>query len=82
MKNIFPFLPPDFDDRYFQMAPPDQQIDYPRGGEEVQLVNLTPEGRLGFQLPPTGLSMTLFKHIPGTSPLPVDADIHIRVSKM
>ncbi|MGX8009530.1 DUF2169 family type VI secretion system accessory protein [Mesorhizobium sp. ORM8.1] len=61
MKNIFPFLPPDFDDRYFQMAPPDQQIDYPHGGEDVQLVNLTPEGRLGFQLPSTALSMTLFK---------------------
>ncbi|TGP56620.1 DUF2169 domain-containing protein [bacterium M00.F.Ca.ET.230.01.1.1] len=61
MKNIFPFLPPDFDDRYFQMAPADQQIDYPRGGEEAQLVNLTPEGRLSFRLPPSGLSMTLFK---------------------
>ncbi|RWO01971.1 DUF2169 domain-containing protein [Mesorhizobium sp.] len=60
-KNIFPFLPPDFDERYFQMAPSDQQIDPPRGGEEVQLVNLTPEGRVSFRLPPTGLSMTLFK---------------------
>ena len=28
--NIFPFLPPDFDDRYFQMAPPDQQTPAPR----------------------------------------------------
>ncbi|RJT40573.1 DUF2169 domain-containing protein [Mesorhizobium waimense] len=61
MKSIFPFLPPDFDERYFQMAPVDQQIDHPRGGEEVQLVNLTPEGRLGFRLPSAGLSMTLFK---------------------
>ncbi|TIX64027.1 MAG: DUF2169 domain-containing protein, partial [Mesorhizobium sp.] len=60
--NIFPFLPPDFDERYFQMAPVDQQIDHPRGGEEMQLVNLTPEGRLGFRLPATGLSMTFFKH--------------------
>ena len=59
--NIFPFLPPDFDDRYFQMAPPDQQIDLPRGGEEVQLVNLTPEGRVSFRLPPTALPITLFK---------------------
>ncbi|AMS42532.1 MULTISPECIES: DUF2169 family type VI secretion system accessory protein [Aminobacter] len=60
-KNIFPFLPSDFDERYFQMAPPDQQIDHPKGGEEVQLVNLTPEGRVSFRLPPTGLEMTLFK---------------------
>lgn len=43
------------------MAPPDQQIEKPRGGEEVQLVNLTPEGRVSFRLPPTGLEMTLFK---------------------
>ena len=59
--NVFPFLPADFDERYFQMAPPDQQIDHPRGGEEVQLVNLTPEGRENFRLPPTALPMTLFK---------------------
>ncbi|TGQ66154.1 DUF2169 domain-containing protein [Mesorhizobium sp. M00.F.Ca.ET.186.01.1.1] len=61
IKNIFPFLPPDFDERYFQMAPADQQIELPKGGEEVQLVNLTPEGRVGFRLPSTALPMTLFK---------------------
>jgi hypothetical protein len=60
-KNIFPFLPPDFDERYFQMAPPDQQIDNPRGGEEVVLVNLALEGRVSFRLPSTALPMTLFK---------------------
>ncbi|MHC2300747.1 DUF2169 family type VI secretion system accessory protein [Rhizobium mongolense] len=60
-KNIFPFLPPDFDERYFQMAPPDQQIDPPRGGEEVVLVNLTPDGRESFRLPATSLPITLFK---------------------
>jgi len=61
-KNIFPFLPPDFDERYFQMAPPDQQIDLPRGGEEVQLVNLTPDGRISFRLPSTALPVTMFKY--------------------
>ncbi|WOS65932.1 DUF2169 family type VI secretion system accessory protein [Sinorhizobium fredii] len=60
-ENTFPFLPPDFDERYFQMAPPDQQIDFPRGGEEVMLVNLTPAGRESFRLPSTSLPMTLFK---------------------
>lgn len=60
-KNIFPFLPPDFDERYFQMAPPDQQINAPRGGEEVVLVNLTPNGRESFRLPPAALPITLFK---------------------
>ena len=61
-KNIFPFLPPDFDERYFQSAPSDQQIDLPRGGEEVQLVNLTPQGRENFRLPKTALPITLFKN--------------------
>lgn len=59
--EIFPFLPPDFDDRYFQMAPPDQQLPQPRGGEDVILVNLTPSGREQFRLPPTGLPITLFR---------------------
>lgn len=59
--NVFPFLPPDFDERYFQMAPPDQQIDAPRGGEEVVLVNLTSEGRESFRLPQTILPVRLFK---------------------
>ncbi|MCT7374147.1 DUF2169 family type VI secretion system accessory protein [Chelativorans salis] len=59
--NVFPFLPPDFDERYFQMAPIDQQIDHPRGGEEVVLLSLTPEGRVSFRLPDTKLPITLFK---------------------
>lgn len=61
--NVFPFLPADFDERYFQMAPPDQQIELLRGGEEVQLINLTPDGRVGFRLPETALPMTLFKSL-------------------
>ncbi|TPL03035.1 MULTISPECIES: DUF2169 domain-containing protein [unclassified Mesorhizobium] len=59
--NVFPFLPQDFDERYFQMAPPDQQIDAPRGSEEVQLVNLTPAGRESFRFPKTALPIALFK---------------------
>lgn len=59
--NTFPFLPADFDERYFQMAPPDQQTECPRGGEEVMLVGLTLSGREQFRLPPAGLPMTLFK---------------------
>ena len=50
--EVFPFLPADFDDRYYQAAPEDQWIDEPQGGEEVVLVNLTPEGRTSFRLPP------------------------------
>ncbi|MES2355104.1 MAG: DUF2169 domain-containing protein [Pseudomonadota bacterium] len=49
--NIFPFLPADFDERFYQAAPVDQQIDYLKGGEEIILANLTPEGKTIFQLP-------------------------------
>ena len=59
--GVFPFLPADFDERYFQMAPPDQQIDPPEGGEEVTLVNLTPGGRESFRLPAAALPVTLFR---------------------
>lgn len=47
----FPFLPPDFDFRYFQSAPPDQQIPHPQGGETFVLHNLTPQGESAFRLP-------------------------------
>ena len=51
LDEVFPFLPADFDDRYYQAAPEDQWLDEPQGGEEVMLVNLTPEGRTSFRLP-------------------------------
>jgi hypothetical protein len=51
LENVFPFLPADFDDAYYQAAPPDQQIDCLQGGEEVVLINLTPQGRIAFRLP-------------------------------
>lgn len=49
--NVFPFLPADFDERYYQCAPEDQQIEYIRGGEEVELESLTPQGFISFRLP-------------------------------
>ncbi|MCE9529810.1 MAG: DUF2169 domain-containing protein [Planctomycetes bacterium] len=51
LDDVFPFLPKDFDERYYQAAPEDQQTDYLHGGEEVELVNLTPAGRTVFQIP-------------------------------
>jgi hypothetical protein len=47
----FPFLPDDFDPRFHQCAPEDQQIPYPRGGEEVVLTHLDPRGTIAFHLP-------------------------------
>jgi hypothetical protein len=47
-----PLVPKDFQDAYFRCAPADQQADgFLQGGEEVVLVNLTPEGRVAFRLP-------------------------------
>jgi hypothetical protein len=51
LDHVAPFWPDDFDYRYFQSAPPDQQIPYPKGGEQVILRNLTPEGYTNFQIP-------------------------------
>jgi hypothetical protein len=58
--NVFPFLPSDFEDRYYQCAPEDQQTDYLRGGEELELVNLTPEGYVRFRLPTVEVPVTFY----------------------
>lgn len=49
--NVFPFLPEDFQDQYYQSAPTHQQVEQLKGGEEVVLLNLTPQGRTEFKLP-------------------------------
>jgi hypothetical protein len=47
-----PLYPDDLDDRFFLCSPEDQQpSEYLRGGEPVELLNLTPGGRLAFSLP-------------------------------
>ena len=56
-KRRLPLLPLDFDDRFYQSAPPDQQSrGYLKGGEEVVLLNMTPGGILRFRLPRVWLS--------------------------
>ena len=59
--NIFPFLPPDFDERYYQSASPDQWIARPKTGTHVTIANLTPNGRESFALPETTLPITIFR---------------------
>jgi len=51
LEEHFPFLPPDFDEQYYQAAPLDQQVSLPQGGEEIRLVNLSPERQLAFTVP-------------------------------
>jgi len=60
LDNIFPFLPPDFDEQYYQAAPSDQQMPYPKGGEAVILTNLSPQGRTIFRLPRIPLLVWFF----------------------
>jgi hypothetical protein len=47
----FPLLPLDFDVRHFQTAPGDQQSRTLKGGDDVDIRNMTPEGRWRFSLP-------------------------------
>ncbi|TCV69795.1 DUF2169 domain-containing protein [Pseudomonas fluorescens] len=60
LADCFPFLPGDFDSRYFQAAPDDQQVPYLRGGEDVLLLNLTPRERASFRIPEMDVPVTFF----------------------
>jgi hypothetical protein len=51
-----PLLPVDFQEAFYQCAPEDQRVQpFLRGGEPVELLNLTPGGSLNFQLPRVAL---------------------------
>ena len=43
--EVLPFLPQDFDERYFQAAPQDQQLDSLQPGTEFLCLNMSVEGR-------------------------------------
>lgn len=51
LDNHAPFWPEDFDYRYFQAAPPDQQIPFLKGDEDLILKNLTTDGMKTFKIP-------------------------------
>jgi hypothetical protein len=54
LADHFPFLPPDFDERYYQAAPADQQMpleQFRNGPVDVLLANLTAEGLTRFTIP-------------------------------
>lgn len=54
-----PLLPDDFDDRFHQCAPEDQQVDGGLiGGELVELLNLSAQSRLAFRIPRVVVAMT------------------------
>lgn len=51
LDEVFPFLPKDFDERYHQAAPEDQQLPLPEGPLQVVLDGFTPDGTRHFVLP-------------------------------
>ena len=51
LDEVFPFLPGDFDERYYQGAPEDQRLPLPRGPLEVVLTGFTADGTRQFVLP-------------------------------
>ncbi len=59
--DVFPFLPADFDERYYQQVGKDQQIDKPKRALDVILLNLTPGGREAFRLPNPALPVRVFR---------------------
>ncbi len=51
LDDVFPFLPNDFDDRYYQAAPDDQQVPLPKAPMEVILSGFAADGPRQFTLP-------------------------------
>lgn len=78
-REEFPFLPADFDARYFQAAPADQQLPHLSGGEPVRLMHLTPAaltptGLLDFALPDLTLPVVLRGKRSGTEEVKARVD--------
>lgn len=61
LDNVFPFLPADFQETYYQCAPQDQQIKFLRGDEIVDLINLTAQGRTSFKIPTIEVPVVFFR---------------------
>ncbi len=58
-KHRMPYLPKDFDPRFFQLASPDLVVPgYLKGGEEVHIIGASPSGQLRFRLPQYQLQVT------------------------
>jgi hypothetical protein len=57
MDEVLPFLPQDFDDRYFQSAPVDQQLDSLQEGAEFMCLNMSADGRFFVRLPALNIAV-------------------------
>lgn len=71
----FPLPPEDFDERFHQCAPQDQQIDHPKGGEEVELIHLLADRpALRFYLPDLQSSVRVLRTDYSVENLPAVVD--------
>lgn len=68
-----PYLPQDFDARFFQMAPPGLVASgYLQPGDRIEVLGVTPSGSLRVQLPPVRIAIT---YVVDGSPQPVPANL-------
>jgi len=73
-RQRWPRLPMDFEFDYWNCAPKDQQIDYPKGGETVILTHLHQSPEVRFRLPkfPVKLLLHLDVGVPLFKAMPAD----------
>lgn len=74
-REIKPHIPPDLDLRYWNTAPPDQQpADYLGAGDYIDLIGMTPEGRLTLVMPAVAASLVRDYDDDSTASLPLMLD--------
>ncbi|MEO1309904.1 MAG: DUF2169 domain-containing protein [Pseudomonadota bacterium] len=61
LDEVFPFLPADFDERYYQAAPADQQTDHLQGGEEAAVLGFSESGLERFILPDLATPIVFYR---------------------
>ncbi len=82
LNNRAPLLPSDFDERFFNAAPSDLQLPFLRGGEQISLNHLTPNGTLSFTLPAWRLKISIIAKGKAIDIIPVMDTIVIEPDKL
>lgn len=59
LEEVFPFVPSDFDESFFNCAPDDQQLSGYQPGETVRLIRMTSDIETYFHLPPFEVAITV-----------------------
>ncbi|WP_375766143.1 DUF2169 domain-containing protein [Archangium gephyra] len=62
LDSVYPFLPADFDPRYFQCAPEDQQLPILKGGELLRCLGMTESGSWTVMVPRVQVPVTFCFH--------------------